>query len=67
MFIRSYRRKTGGTESRLKIMKNVLYFMLNALFVLEMFTFLSWLLGYVEKRLDNKVKVNSKRHRLHNK
>ena len=33
-------------------MKNVFYFMLKALVVLEIFTFLSWLFGYVEKRLD---------------
>ena len=32
--------------------------MLNALFVLKMFKFLSWLLGYVEKQLDKKAKVN---------
>ena len=41
-------------------MKNVFYFMLKALFVLEIFTFLSWLFGYTEKRLEKKVKVNSK-------
>ena len=29
-------------------------FMLKALFVLEVITFLSWLFGYVEKWLDNK-------------
>ena len=27
---------------------------------LEIFTFLSWPFGYVEKRLDKKIKVNSK-------
>ena len=37
-------------------MKNVFYFMLKALFVLEIFT----LFGYVEKRLDKKVDVNFK-------
>ena len=31
-----------------------------ALFVLEIFTLLSQLFAYVEKRLDKKVKVNSK-------
>ena len=47
-------------ESCLKIMKNAFYFMLKALFVLEIFTFLSWLFGYVEKRLDKKAMVNFK-------
>ena len=41
-------------------MKNNFYFMLKALFVLEIFTFLSWLLGYVEKPLDKKAKLISK-------
>ena len=36
-------------------MKNVL-----ALFVFEMFSFLSWDFGYMEKRLDKKTKVNFK-------
>ena len=31
-----------------------------SLFVLEIFTFLCWLLDYVEKQLDKKVKVNFK-------
>ena len=39
-------------------MKNGFYFTLKALFVLEMFTFLPWLFGYVEKRLDKKAMVN---------
>ena len=34
--------------------------MLKALFVLEVFTFLSWLFGYAEKRLDKKAMVNLK-------
>ena len=34
--------------------------MLKTLFVLEIFKFLSWIFGYVEKRLDKKVKVNFK-------
>ena len=34
--------------------------MLKTLFDLEIFTFLSWLFGYVEKQLDKKVKINSK-------
>ena len=33
--------------------------MLKALFIVEIFTFLSWLFGYLEKWLDKKVKVNS--------
>ena len=33
--------------------------MLKALFIFEIFTFLSWLFGNVEKWLDKKVKVNS--------
>ena len=45
-------------DSPLEIMKNVFYFMLKAVFVLEIVTFLSWLFGYVEKRLDEKAMVN---------
>ena len=36
------------------------YLMFKALFVFEVLSFLSWLLGYVEKRLDKKAKVNFK-------
>ena len=32
-----------------KMMKNVFYFILKALFVLNIFKFLSWLFGHVEK------------------
>ena len=39
------------------MIKNVFYFMLKALFILEIFTFLSLLFGFVEKRLDKNVKV----------
>ena len=39
-------------------MKNVFYFKLKAFFVVERFTFLSCVLGYVEKRLDRKVVVD---------
>ena len=46
-----------STESCLKMIKNIFYFMLKAFFVLEIFTFLSWFFGYVEKRLDKKVKL----------
>ena len=41
-----------ATKSPLKRMKNACYFTLNALFVLKIFKFLSWLFGHVEKRLD---------------
>ena len=41
-------------------MKNDFYFLLKlkALLVLEIFTFLSWLFAYVEKRFDKKAMVN---------
>ena len=48
------------TESPFKMMKNAFYFMLKALFVLQIFKFLSWLFGYVEKRYDKKVNLNPK-------
>ena len=38
-------------ENPLKIMKNIFNFMLITFFVLEIFTFLSWLFGYVERQL----------------
>ena len=41
-------------------MENAFYFMRKALFVLEIFTFLSWLYGYEEKCLDKKATVNFK-------
>ena len=41
-------------------MENAFYFMLKALLFLKIFTFLSRLFGYVEKRLDKKAKVNFK-------
>ena len=44
----------------LRMMKNAFYFMLKALSVLKMFTFLSLLFGYAEKRLDKKTRVNFK-------
>ena len=47
-------------EHRLKVIKNAFYFMLKAIFVVEISKFLSWLLGYVEKRFDKKAKVNFK-------
>ena len=47
-------------ESPSKMIENAFYFMLKALFVLEIFTHLSYLFGYVEKRLDKKAMVNFK-------
>ena len=41
-------------------MENAFNFMLIAFFVLEIFTVLSWLFGYVEKRLDKKAMINFK-------
>ena len=41
-------------------MEKVFYLMLKALFVPEIFRFLSWNFGYVEKRIDKKVVVNFK-------
>ena len=38
-----------ATESSLKMMKNIFYFLLKALFVLKLSKFLSWLFGHVEK------------------
>ena len=39
-------------------MKNAFYFVLKVLFVLEIFTFLFRLFGYVKKRLDKETVVN---------
>ena len=47
------------TESALKMMKSDFYFMLTVLFVLEII-FVSWIFGYVEKRLNKEAKVNLK-------
>ena len=42
------------------------YFMLKAYFVLEILAFLSWISGYVEKRLDKEAMVlqNQKKVRM---
>ena len=40
------------------MMTNAFYFLLKATYILEIFTFLCWLFGYVEKRLDKKAEVN---------
>ena len=42
------------------MMTNAFYFLLKATYILEKFTFLSWLFGYVEKRLDKKAEVDFK-------
>ena len=47
-------------ENPTKTLKNASYFLLKALFVLEMFTFLSCLFGHVEKWLGRKAMVNFK-------
>ena len=49
-----------ATESPLKMMKNAFYLTSKALFVLKIFTFLSWIFGHVVGRPDKKVKVNFK-------
>ena len=49
-----------ATESSLKMMRNAFYFTSKAIFVLKIFTFLSWLFGHVWKRLHLKDKVNFK-------
>ena len=49
-----------ATESPLKVMKNVFYFISKALIVLKVFKFLSWLFGHVSKPLDLKDKINFK-------
>ena len=49
------------------MMQNAFYFMLKALFVLEIFTFLYGIFGYVEKQLNEKAIVNFKsNHKLIN-
>ena len=47
-------------EIPLKLMENVFYFTLKALFAFKIFKFLSWLFGYVGRQPDKKVKVNFK-------
>ena len=48
------------TKSYLKLTKNASHLMLKALFVPEIFLFLSFFFGYVQKHLDNKVEFSSK-------
>ena len=38
-------RQFFATESRLKMMENVFYYILKALFVIKIFKFLSWVFG----------------------
>ena len=47
-------------ERPVKMIKDAFYFMLRVFFIYELFSFLSWLFGYVEKRLDKKVMLNFK-------
>ena len=42
------------------MMKNAFYFMLKALVVLEVFSFMSWLFGYIEIQFDKKAMVTFK-------
>ena len=42
------------------MMKNAFYFVFKALFVRQIYTFLSRIFGYAEKRLDKKAMVNFK-------
>ena len=45
-------RQVLATESPLKMMKNVSYFILKVLYILKIFTVLSWLFGHAGKQLD---------------
>ena len=47
-------------DGPIKLMKTAFYFILKLPFVLEIFTFLYWLLGYAEKQLDKKARLNLK-------
>ena len=42
------------------MMEKPFYFVLKALIIREIITFLSWLFGHVEKRVDKKAIVNFK-------
>ena len=53
-------RQFSAIGSPLKMMKNAFCFTLQALFVLKIFEFLSWLYGHVEEWIDSKNKVNFK-------
>ena len=45
-------------------MENAFYFVLKALFVLEILKMFVWLFGYVGKRFGKKVKVNFKNYNV---
>ena len=47
-------------ESLVKMIKNAFYFILKALSVLNVFVFLSWLIGHVGMQLDKKAQINFK-------
>ena len=53
-------RRFLATESALKIMKNAFWFTSKALFVINIFKFLSSPFGHVAKLLDKKNKINFK-------
>ena len=42
------------------MIKNAFYFMLKALFVLEIWRFMYWLFGYIEYYLNKAAKINFK-------
>ena len=44
-------RQFSATESTWKLIKNVSYFILKALFILNIFKFWSWYFGHVEKTI----------------
>ena len=51
-----------ATESPLQMMKNAFYFILKAVLVLEIFKFLSWIFGNIEKGLIYKDNFDFKVH-----
>ena len=53
-------RKNLIAESPLKMMKNAFYFMLKAIFALQIFTFLPYLFDHVENGLIRKLRLISK-------
>ena len=48
-------RRFLATENPWKVTKNDFYFMLKALLVLQIFTFLSWHFGYVKRQSDDDI------------
>ena len=49
-----------ATESPLKLMKNTFHFISKALFVLKIYTFLSWLFCHAEDSLIRRLRLTSK-------